>query len=147
MVERSHRSDVAVVVIMLDDLDVATLNVALNPPPPTTSWMTNYKVLFGTDSTTFTNNFVTFSLCCPSRATFLTGEYAYNHGVEGNGGENGGCPGSAHRCRCERLRPPAPRRWRLRTEDLGFHRLPGLLFGRGRQAATRDGQLPAHNNQ
>ena len=30
------------------------------------------------------NNFVNYSLCCPSRATFLTGQYAHNHGVLSN---------------------------------------------------------------
>lgn len=33
---------------------------------------------------TFDNNYVTYSLCCPSRATWLTGQYAHNHGVRGN---------------------------------------------------------------
>ena len=33
---------------------------------------------------TFRDNFVNYSLCCPSRATFLTGEYAHNSGITGN---------------------------------------------------------------
>ena len=33
---------------------------------------------------TFENSFVSYSLCCPSRATFLTGQYAHNHGVFDN---------------------------------------------------------------
>ena len=30
---------------------------------------------------TFTNSFVNFSLCAPSRATFLSGQAAHNHGI------------------------------------------------------------------
>jgi len=37
----------------------------------------------------FKNSFVNYSLCCPSRATFLTGEYAHNHGVLGNAPPSG----------------------------------------------------------
>src|SRR5205814_9332425 len=37
------------------------------------------------------NSFVSYSLCCPSRATFFTGRYAHNTGVLSNGGGNGGC--------------------------------------------------------
>jgi arylsulfatase A-like enzyme len=38
----------------------------------------------------FQNSFVNFSLCCPSRATFLTGQYAHNHRVLGNSAPRGG---------------------------------------------------------
>jgi N-acetylglucosamine-6-sulfatase len=39
---------------------------------------------------TFDNSFVSLSLCCPSRATFLTGQYAHNHGVVSNVAPDGG---------------------------------------------------------
>ncbi len=34
--------------------------------------------------TTFTNSFVSTSLCCPSRAAFLSGQYAQNNKVTDN---------------------------------------------------------------
>ena len=39
---------------------------------------------------TLTNFYASFPLCCPARATLLTGEYPHNHGVLGNKAPTGG---------------------------------------------------------
>src|SRR4029079_15831748 len=52
--------------------------------------MQNVNSLIGAQGVTFTNSFVNYSLCCPSRATFLTGQYAHNHGVWTNTRPDGG---------------------------------------------------------
>jgi N-acetylglucosamine-6-sulfatase len=59
-----------VVVIDTDDMNVSDLSV-----------MRNTLALLGAHGTTFKNSYVSYPLCCPSRATFLTGQYAHNHGV------------------------------------------------------------------
>src|SRR5215208_4731301 len=48
------------------------------------------QALIGREGVTFTNYFDSFSLCCPTRATFLTGQYAHSNGVEGNALPSGG---------------------------------------------------------
>jgi arylsulfatase A-like enzyme len=68
-----------VVVVMTDDQDVASLRV-----------MPAVRRTMARQGTAFTNSFATFPLCCPSRATFLTGQYAHNHGVLDNKGPKGG---------------------------------------------------------
>lgn len=40
--------------------------------------------------TSFSSAIATYPLCCPARATLLTGQYAHNHGVKGNNAHGGG---------------------------------------------------------
>jgi arylsulfatase A-like enzyme len=42
------------------------------------------------EGVTFSNYFVTDSLCCPSRASIFTGDYPHNTGIYKNTGEDGG---------------------------------------------------------
>ena len=68
-----------ILVLMTDDQTVESMRV-----------MPNVKTLIADQGVTFDNSFVSYSLCCPSRSTFLTGQYAHNHGVWGNAAPNGG---------------------------------------------------------
>jgi N-acetylglucosamine-6-sulfatase len=53
-------------------------------------FMPNVQRLLAGRGITFTNSFVSYSLCCPSRATLLTGQYAHNNGVRTNTPPSGG---------------------------------------------------------
>lgn len=44
-------------------------------------YMPKTRKLIKRHGTTFDNAFVTYSLCCPARATFLRGQYTHNHRV------------------------------------------------------------------
>ncbi len=44
-------------------------------------FMPNVQRLFGGQGVRFTNSFSPLPLCCPARASFLSGQYAHNHGV------------------------------------------------------------------
>jgi hypothetical protein len=50
----------------------------------------------------FTNGFVSNAICCPSRTSILTGDYAHTTGVFGNQPPNGGFQffDDRSRCRC-----------------------------------------------
>jgi arylsulfatase A-like enzyme len=49
----------------------------------------NTRRLIGRQGVKFKRSYVTDPLCCPSRATFLTGQYAHNTGVTSDSGPNG----------------------------------------------------------
>ena len=68
-----------VLVLMTDDQTVESLRV-----------MSNVNTLLASRGTTFTNSFASFPLCCPSRATFVTGQYGHNHTIMGNAAPAGG---------------------------------------------------------
>jgi arylsulfatase A-like enzyme len=68
-----------VLVLETDDQTLAEMEV-----------LPNVRRLIGGEGVTFDNNFDSFSLCCPSRATFLTGQYSHNNGVRGNAPPQGG---------------------------------------------------------
>ena len=53
-------------------------------------FLTKTNAAIGAKGVTFDNSFVNYSLCCPSRSTMLTGQYAHNHGVRGNQLPSGG---------------------------------------------------------
>jgi N-acetylglucosamine-6-sulfatase len=68
-----------VVVLMTDDQTADSLR-----------YMPNVKRLLTDEGTLFQNSVASFPLCCPSRSTHLTGQYAHNHQVLHNAGPFGG---------------------------------------------------------
>jgi len=62
-----------VVVVMLDDATVPDVRV-----------MDSVRRELTQKGVSFKRFYATFPLCCPSRATYLTGQYAHNHGVVSN---------------------------------------------------------------
>jgi arylsulfatase A-like enzyme len=70
-----------VVIFMTDDQTLRSMSA-----------MPRTRALIGARGATFTRAFVNNPRCCPSRATFLTGQYSHNHGVLTNGPPSGGWP-------------------------------------------------------
>lgn len=68
-----------VVVIMTDDQDLASVRV-----------QPRVQQMLAAKGTTFANNFASNPVCCPSRATFLTGRYSHNTGILRNSLPHGG---------------------------------------------------------
>ena len=61
-----------IVFVMTDDLDELAMEQ-----------LGGIRSIMNANGVTFENAYVTYSLCCPSRATFLRGQYPHNHGVIG----------------------------------------------------------------
>jgi hypothetical protein len=68
-----------IVFILTDDLDYASVQK-----------MPGIGALLREGGASFENAFASQSLCCPSRATILTGRYAHNSGIKGNRPPDGG---------------------------------------------------------
>jgi N-acetylglucosamine-6-sulfatase len=66
-----------IVLILVDDMGADDISA-----------MPNVASLLADNGTSFANSFTPFSLCCPDRVSILTGQYAHNHGVLGNGTAN-----------------------------------------------------------
>lgn len=70
-----------ILVVLTDDQDFRSLRA-----------MDRVNRLLGRGGTRFDRAYATFPLCCPARATLLTGLYSHNHGVVGNKPPEGGFP-------------------------------------------------------
>jgi N-acetylglucosamine-6-sulfatase len=69
----------SVVVLMTDDQTYQDLAA-----------MPRTRRLIGRAGARFTRSYVAYPLCCPSRATYLTGQYNHNNGVQTNSPPKGG---------------------------------------------------------
>jgi arylsulfatase A-like enzyme len=69
-----------IVVILADDQD----------DTGSMAYMPKVLALIAKQGITFTNSFVNFSTCTPSRVSFLTGQAAHNHGIRSNNEDKGG---------------------------------------------------------
>jgi arylsulfatase A-like enzyme len=68
-----------VVLVMTDDQSVAQMRA-----------MPKTRAMFGAAGIDFTRAYAAQPLCCPNRATLLTGQYPHNHGVRDNEPPQGG---------------------------------------------------------
>lgn len=81
---RSTLSTPNVVIILIDDLDLSLAKRLYQ-----NQYLPNIKTYLAHAGVYFRNSFVTTAVCCPSRATMLTGQYSHNHGVVGNNAATG----------------------------------------------------------
>jgi arylsulfatase A-like enzyme len=69
-----------IVVILTDDQD----------DTGSMAYMPKVRSMIASQGITFTNSFVSFPTCSPSRASFFTGQSAHNHGIRSNSPDKGG---------------------------------------------------------
>jgi N-acetylglucosamine-6-sulfatase len=67
---QAQQSRPNIVMIMADDMRKGDLR-----------WMPKTRQLIASQGAQFANSFASYPLCCPARASFLTGEYTHNHHV------------------------------------------------------------------
>lgn len=70
-----------IILILTDDLDLSLVSPTITP---------RIDQLLTQQGASFRNFFVNVSLCCPSRASLLRGQYVHNHELYTNGGPTGG---------------------------------------------------------
>jgi N-acetylglucosamine-6-sulfatase len=106
-----------IVFLMTDDETLENMRV-----------MPNVQRLLADEGATFSQFIVSYSLCCPSRATMMTGQYAHNHRVLDNALPNGGF----YRFRADNSLPV----W---LHDSGYHtaHVGKFLNGYGRKNPTQ----------
>jgi N-acetylglucosamine-6-sulfatase len=90
-----------VVFILTDDMPMSELSA-----------MPNVQSLIAAQGTSFNEAYVSFPLCCPSRATLMSGLYMHNHGVHGNFPPNGSW---------EKFEPLEPNALPVRLQSDGYY--------------------------
>ena len=108
-----------VIFILTDDQTASELSV-----------MPNTKALLAGQGVTFRRAYASYPLCCPSRATLLSGQYMHNHGVRGNLGIYGGWG---------RFIPHEANALPARTDDRGYY---NIHIGKYMNAYTTTGVPP-----
>jgi len=110
--------------VLTDDLDADAL-----------TYMPNVRRLSGRNGATFDDYLVSNSLCCPSRATTLRGQFAHNTGVWSNGGDNGGFEAAlAHGLETDTVA--------TRLRDAGYRTLLAGKYLNGYPNGTSDEYIP-----
>ena len=78
--------------LRFQNIEVCDLSLKVDLEPE--KYLTN--VIFSSPGVEFTNAFASTPVCCPSRATILTGKYPHNSGTHTNRA-NGNCNGEQWR--------------------------------------------------